>query len=406
MDLQILFQDYFKKLESVQIDHKRSLYKSIDFNQKLIGLLGQRGVGKTTLMLQYLKENYQNSNKALYISLDAPFISSISLFELAKEFELYGGEILFIDEVHKYDDWAKHVKYIYDSLSIKVLFSGSSILQIQKQDADLSRRCIIYHLENLSFREFLKFEQNISLPKYSLEDILENHIDIASKIIKEIKPLVHFRDYLNYGAYPFFLQGKDFYHQKIIQILNTILESDLPYIENINIKEIKKLKKLIYLLATSVPFVPNITDIASATEISRPKVYDYLEELERAKIINSIRSRDKGYQTLAKPEKIFMQNPNISYAITKSTNIGSARESFFVNQIKNYFLQKTSFLDESIYLSKQGDFLVNDKFTFEIGGKNKSFKQIKDINNSFVVSDDIELGFGSKIPLWLFGFLY
>ena len=406
MDLQILFQNYFKKLETVQTQYKRSLYEKIDFNQKLIGLLGQRGVGKTTLMLQYLKENYQNSSKALYISLDAPFISSISLFELAKEFELYGGEVLFIDEVHKYEDWAKHIKYIYDSLNIKVLFSGSSILQIQKQNADLSRRCIIYHLENLSFREFIKFEQNISLPKFSLEDILTNHISIANKITNEIKPLVYFKNYLNYGAYPFFLEDKEFYHQKIIQILNIILESDLPYIENINIKEIKKLKKLIYLLAVSVPFVPNITDIASATGISRPKVYDYLEELERAKIINSIRSRDKGYQTLAKPEKIFMQNPNISFAITNNTNIGSARESFFVNQIKNYFLQKMSFLNESIYISKQGDFLVNDKYTFEIGGKNKSFKQIKDIKNSFVVSDDIEIGFSSKIPLWLFGFLY
>ncbi len=405
MNLQKLFEEYLNRLEKVKLSPKRYLYKKIDFSQKLISILGQRGVGKTTLLLQYLKENFNNSKEALYLSLDTPSLASISLFELAKEFEQYGGKILALDEVHKYENWAGHIKQIYDQLDIKVIFSGSSILQIQKQNADLSRRCIIYHLENLSFREYLKFK-GIDFSSFTLEDILTNHIEIASEINSKIKPLPHFKEYLEFGAYPFFLQGINSYGQKIVQVLNTILESDLAYIENVNIKEIKKLKKLLYLLATSVPFVPNITDISQSTSISRPKVYDYLELLERAKIVNSIRSKQKGYNILAKPEKIFMQNTNLAYAITKEVDIGSLRESFFVNQIKNSFEVEKFLLDENIYASKNGDFLVNDKYIFEIGGKNKGFKQVKDIENSFVVADDIEIGFGNKIPLWLFGFLY
>ena len=405
MNLQKIFEAYFIRLEKVQSKHKRYLFEKIDFNQRLISILGQRGVGKTTLLLQYLKENFSKSSEALYLSLDAPWFASVSLFELAKEFEQYGGKVLVLDEVHKYENWAGHIKQIYDLLGLKVLFSGSSILQIQKQDADLSRRCIVYHLENLSFREYLKFN-GVELNAYRLEEILTSHIEIAQNISTQIKPLVHFREYLRYGAYPFFLEGKSSYYQKITQILNTILESDLAYIDNVNIKEIKKLKKLLYLLAVSVPFMPNITDIAQATSISRPKVYDYLELLERAKIINSVRTREKGYNILAKPEKIFMQNPNLSYAIANEADRGTLRESFFVNQLKNSFELKNTFIDETIYASKRGDFLVKERYTFEIGGKNKSFKQIKDMDNSFVAADDIEVGFGNKIPLWLFGFLY
>ncbi len=405
MNLQQIFEEYQNLLKKITLTPKRYLYDKIDFSQKLISILGQRGVGKTTLLLQYLKENYANSNQALYISLDNPSLTSISLFELAKTFEQYKGKILVLDEIHKYENWAKHLKQIYDQLELKVMFSGSSILQIQKQDTDLSRRCIVYYLENLSLREFLNFK-GYNFDAYSLEEILTNHIKIAKSIITKIKPLPYFKEYLHYGAYPFFLEGKESYHQKIIQILNTILESDLAYIENISIKEIKKLKKLLYLLAISVPFIPNITDIAQATSISRPKVYEYLDLLEKAKITIGIRSKEKGYNILAKPQKLYMHNPNLSYAITKETNIGNLRESFFVNQIKNSFELTSSFLPETIYTSKKGDFLVNEQYIFEIGGKNKSFHQIKDIAHSFIAADDIEIGFGNKIPLWLFGFLY
>lgn len=406
MNLQVLFEEQTKLLHKIDLSKKRYLYSQINWNLKSIGILGQRGLGKTTMMLQYIKENFQNSNQALYVSLDNPFMQSVSLFEFAKEFEQHGGETLFVDEVHKYEDWSTHIKNIYDMLGIRVVFSGSSILQISKQNSDLSRRSIIYTLENLSFREYLELLEIYTFPSYSLEDILQNHIAIANEITKEIKPLMHFKEYLRYGAYPFILEDKESYHQKIIQMINLILETDLPHVNHIDISQIAKLKKLLYLLATNVPFIPNITDIAKATNISRPKVYDYLEYLERAKVINSIKSKEKGYNIMAKPEKLFMQNTNISYAITANIDTGSGREAFFVNQIKNSLNSQTRLIDDRIFAAKKGDFLVDNRYPFEVGGKNKDFSQIKDVENSYLVLDDIEVGYGAKIPLWLFGFLY
>lgn len=406
MNLQILFEEQTKLLHKISLDKKRYLYSKINWSLKSIGILGQRGLGKTTMMLQYIKENFTQKNTALYVSLDNPYMQSVSLFEFAKFFEQHGGEVLFVDEVHKYEDWSTHIKNIYDTLELKVVFSGSSILQISQQNSDLSRRSIIYTLENLSFREYLELLDIYKFDSFTLENILENHIAIAQTIAEHIKPLMHFKEYLEYGAYPFILEDKEVYHQKIIQMINLILETDLPHINHIDISQIAKLKKLLYLLATNVPFIPNITDIAKATNISRPKVYDYLEYLERAKVINSIKSKEKGYNIMAKPEKLFMQNTNISYAITASLDTGSAREAYFVNQIKNALSSQTRLLDDRIFSAKKGDFLVDNKYTFEVGGKNKDFSQIKDIQNSYLALDDIEVGYGAKIPLWLFGFLY
>lgn len=406
MSLQLMYENSNNLLQRTSLTSKRYLYNKINWDLKSIGILGQRGLGKTTMMLQYIKENFNNTDKALYITLDNPYMQSTSLIEFAKEFEQYGGEALFVDEVHKYDNWSTHIKNIYDSLDIRVVFSGSSILQIEKQNADLSRRTIIYHLENLSFREYLEFTGIKRFNVYSIEDILENHKSIANDIKDDIKPLKHFKEYLQFGSYPFILEDKDTYYQRIVQMINLILETDLPYINKIEMQQITKLKKLLYMLAINVPFIPNITDIAKATNISRPKVYEYLQHLESAKIINSVRSKEKGYNVMSKPEKLFMQNTNISYALTSEIDIGSARESFFVNQIKNYYNAQTKLIDDTIFSSNKGDFLVNSKFTFEIGGKNKNFSQIKDVANSYVVSDDIEIGFKNRIPLWLFGFLY
>lgn len=401
-----MYEAQDKLLKKVSLDKKRYLYSKINWELKSIGILGQRGLGKTTMMLQYIKENFDDKRKALYISLDTPYMQSVLLIEFAKEFEQNGGEVLFIDEVHKYDNWATHIKNIYDSLDIKVVFSGSSILQIAKQNADLSRRTIIYHLENLSFREYLELTDIHTFDSYTLEHILKDHSNIASEISSHIKPLMHFKEYLKYGAYPFILEDKDSYHQKIVQMINTILETDLPHINKIDMAQIVKLKKLLYMLAVNVPFIPNITDLSNATNISRPKVYEYLDSLELAKIINSIVSKEKGYKIMAKPEKLFMQNTNISYALTSNIDIGSARESFFVNQIKNSTDSQLKLFDDTIFSSKKGDFLVENKYIFEVGGKNKDFKQIKDIPNSYIAADDIEIGYGNKIPLWLFGFLY
>ena len=404
MNIQNLFQMQKILLNRVSLAHKRYLYDKIDWNQRLIGILGQRGQGKTTMMLQHIKEHYSHDSSVLYISLDNPYFQTLSLLDFAQEFSQLGGKKLFIDEVHKYKAWSVHIKLIYDMLDIQVIFSGSSILKMNKQDGDLSRRSIVYHLENMSFREYLYITGTINLPTYTLETLLNNHEEIASDITTHIKPIKLFKEYMKYGAYPFILEDKAFYHQRIVQIIMLILETDLPYINAIEMAQINKLKKMLYMLAVSVPFVPNIVDLADATNISRPKIYEYLKYLEDAKIISSLRTKEKGYKIMSKPEKLYMNNPNISYALSANSDIGSLRESFFVNQIKNYYGKQ--FLDDTIWASKIGDFLVQERYIFEIGGKNKSFKQIKNIPNSYIVADDIEIGFGNKIPLWLFGFLY
>ena len=406
MSLQTLFQEQAKRLRTISLEKKRYLYDRINWNAKSIGILGQRGLGKTTMMLQYIKEHYDGSDKALYISLDNPYFQSVSLYDFAMKFESYGGEILFIDEVHKYDDWSTHVKSIYDASQLRIVFSGSSILQINKQKGDLSRRTRVYTLENLSFREYLSLSGVMEHEPLSLQEVLENHVAIATKISEQIKPLKYFKEYLEYGAYPFVFEDKEGFHQRLIQVVNLILETDLPYINRIEMAQIGKLKKLLYLLAINVPFIPNITDLAESTQISRPKVYEYLNHLEQAKIINTLRSKEKGYNVLSKPEKLLMQNTNLSFALTSSADVGALREAFFVNQIKNALAEKNQFIDESIYASKQGDFLVDNTYTFEVGGKNKGFKQIKDVSNSYVASDEIDIGYKNKIPLWLFGFLY
>jgi predicted AAA+ superfamily ATPase len=404
VDIQNLYQMQEVLLHRVSLKHKRYLYNKIDWNQRLIGILGQRGQGKTTLMLQYIKEHYVHDRSVLYISLDNPYFQTVSLLEFAQEFAQLGGKILFVDEVHKYKEWSVYIKLIYDMLDLKVVFSGSSILKMHKQDGDLSRRSLVYHLENMSFREYLYITDTIDLPTYTLEELLQSHEEIAGTITAQIKPVKLFRDYMQYGAYPFVLEDKAFYHQRIMQVIMLILETDLPYINAIEIAQISKLKKLLYMLAVSVPFVPNIVDLAEATNISRPKIYEYLKYLEDAKIITSLRTREKGYKIMSKPEKIYMNNPNISYALSANSNKGSLRESFFVNQIKNYYGKQ--FLDDAIFVSKVGDFLVKERYVFEVGGKNKSFNQIKDVPDSYIAADDIEIGYGNKIPLWLFGFLY
>ncbi len=406
LDFTILFQEQQKILRRIELRVKRYLYKEINWDQRCSLIVGQRGVGKTTLMLQYLKEQYPNSPKALYISVDNPYFKTISLYEFASDFDKYGGKILFIDEIHKYKDWSSHIKAIYDATELKLVISGSSMIQIHTQEADLSRRIRLYRLANLSFREYLIFKDIAIFPSYSTQEIFENHIAIANDILSKIKPLEHFNDYLSGGCYPFILKGNDSYNHLLIGVVNQILEGDLPYVTNINFSQIDKIKKLVYLLSTSVPMKPNISKLATAIEISRPTLLEYVHYLELGSITNSVNQKARGYGVIEKPDKLFMYNTNLMNAISQNCNKGTQRETFFVNQIKSSFYNEATLIDENILLSSHGDFIISNQYTVEIGGKNKSFEQIKDIKNSFVVADDIEMGFANKIPLWLFGFLY
>lgn len=401
-----LLREQQRLIEAVS-QTKRYIYDRIDWNERCIGILGARGTGKTTLMLQYVRERYATSDRALYISVDSPFFQAHDLFEFARGFHQLGGEVLLVDEIHKYPDWSVHVKAIYDSFpELRVVFSGSSLLQITSQKADLSRRAIIFNLHGLSLREYINFVHSKEYPAYTLEEILSDHQQLAGTICKDIKPLREFRNYLQGGYYPFFLEGGSFYKLKVREVINHILEVDLPLVNGIEPRQVSKIKKLLYLLSTGVPFVPNIAKLAEATEISRPRLYEYLEKLQDARLLNLVRSQGRGYAVLTKPEKILLENSNLMYAISEDVNAGTLRELFFVNQVRNAGTIHPQLIETAVELSGQGDFVVRGRYTFEIGGKGKGFKQIGGVADSFVVADDIEVGFRNKLPLWLFGFMY
>ncbi len=376
-------------------NYKRYFYNKIDFD-KLTGIIGARGVGKTTFLLQYLKESKIPKHKKLYVSADSIKINS--LFDLALSFAKEEGELLLIDEIHKYIGFENELKKIYDFLDLQVIFSGSSALKIDNAKADLSRRAVIYEIEGLSFREFVELSTSTKLPTFTLEDILQNHIEIATELLDKFNKTKLFKEYLQFGYYPFYFDKRNNYFLKLNETINTVLEVDIPSIFNIEYQNIRNLKKLIRLICESVPYTPNIKELLAKMEMGEDyrSLYRYLEYLNRAKILRVIRAKSKGDNIFTKPEKIYLNNTNLHYSYCNSAQIGTIREVFFASMLFSH----------TIEIPKKGDFLVDDKYLFEIGGKNKSYKQIKDVPNSFVAADDIEIGSGNKIPLWLFGFLY
>jgi predicted AAA+ superfamily ATPase len=384
-------------IKLVQTPRKRYFYEEIDHTDKLIGIIGARGVGKTTYILDYLKNSSTPFSKKLYLSADNISLSNSSLVDIAKEFSAKGGEILAIDEIHKYRNFEIELKQIYDMLPLKVIFSGSSAIELEHAKADLSRRAVIYRVNGLSFREFLEFKKDIKLNAYSLEEILKNHSDIAFEVISKVKPFEFWEEYLQYGYYPFYFENPKRYNIKLNETINTAIEVDIPSIFKIKYEYIINLKKLVKLICASEPFTLNIQELSNKIGIDRDTLYLYFEYLHRGKIFNIIRAKSKGDNIFSKPDKVYLNNPNLNYSYCSQATIGMIRETIFTTFLKTH---------HELSIPKKGDFLVDEQYLFEIGGKNKSFKQIKEIPNSFVVADDIEVGFGNKIPLWLFGFLY
>ncbi|MDD2652404.1 MAG: AAA family ATPase [Sulfurimonas sp.] len=373
---------------------KRYLFKEIDFQSKLIGILGQRGVGKTTLIKQLADSYDLPISKMLYISADN-IVNTLS--EIAIKFSSFGGELLIIDEIHKAENFALELKTIYDFVNIKVIFSGSSALEIENSKVDLSRRALFYELGSLSFREFIAIKYELELEAISLENILNNHQEIAQMIKKEFKPLEYFNNYKLFGAYPFFTEGEKSYNLRLNEIINIILDSEVATIYNVDSDKINTIRKLLHLLCACVPMELNIQNLAKESGISRNTLYSYLYYLQKANLIEIIGGDFKNKKLLNKPDKIYLENINLYNILCDNQNSGSLRESFFVSQLKQKYSVKCAHL---------GDFKVDNRYIFEVGGKNKDFKQIKDVSDSFVVADDIEIGFGNKIPLWLFGFVY
>jgi uncharacterized protein len=397
--METLFTKHVRRIKSLKSSYQNEIIDTIPWNQQLVGLTGARGVGKTTLLLQYIKKTWKYSRKALYVSLSDINFPYASLYELAEMFVKQGGEHLFLDEIHKFPKWSEELKTIYDGLpELKVCFTGSSILDIYKGKADLSRRALVFDMQGLSFRQFLQIETGQNLPVYSLSEIINNHYEIALNLTEKIKPFEFFENYLRYGYYPFYLESKAYYGMKLSGTLTQIVENDMPYLLNIDYEYIDKIKRFINLLANDIPFKPNISNLAGSVGVSWKTIIHYLRYLHRAKIITIIFPAGKNVSALAKPEKVYLHHPNLIFLFKETIeNKGSLRESFFVNQLM---------YKHEIQIPGRGDFLLDRKYTFEIGGKNKGFKQIADLPDSYVVADDIEIGFENKIPLWLFGFLY
>ena len=387
------------RIKRISLSFKRYLFNEINWNDRLIGISGARGTGKTTMLLQQLKQKSLNSDEAIFVSLDDIYFANNHLVYFAEDFVSHGGKFLFIDEIHKYPNWSQELKNIYDNLpELRIVFTSSSALDIFRGKYDLSRRALVYTLKGLSFREYIEFSHKIIIKSISLDEILSSSFDYIYEISKIEKPLKLFSKYLQYGYYPFFIESGVSYSIRILETINTVLESDLPNIFNIDISSVRKLKKFVYLLASMFPFKPNILKLAEKLEVTRPTLLRFLELLDRANIISLLTADTYGINYLVKPEKIFLENTNLMYAFEPDRiNIGTLRETFFFNQLN---------VKHKLSYPKQGDFLVDNKYLFEIGGKNKTNKQIAGIKNAYIAADNIEYGYKNVIPLWLFGFLY
>ena len=390
-DMTTLYQKFEILLQNTSTEFKRYLYSQIAWDSRLVGVVGPRGVGKTTMILQYIKENL-DSRKALYASADDLYFSDNRLYDLADNFYKSAGEYLFIDEIHKYPNWSRELKNIYDSFpTLKVVFTGSSILDILKGSSDLSRRALIYNLQGLSFREYLKLFHNYEYRAYSLEEIVNNEVKLTD--IKHPLPL--FKDYLKRGYYPFALE--DEVDIRLGQVIVQTLEVDIPQYANLNVGTSRKLKHLLSIIAESVPFKPNFSKISQIINVSRNSLDDYFSYMEKAGLISQLRNEFAGLRGLGKVEKVYLDNTNIIYNLVgDKSNSGNVRETFFFNQMRLY---------NKIKSSKKSDFIV-EEYTFEVGGKSKQQKQIEQDGKSFIVKDDIEFGYLNVIPLWAFGFNY
>jgi uncharacterized protein len=397
--MEALFERFRQKLAYTDTIFVRSLMDSIAWDARLIGIRGARGVGKTTLLLQYIKLHLPSDASVLYVSLDHIWFTEHKVYDLAEHFVKMGGRYLFLDEVHKYRGWAQELKNMYDDFpELKVVFTGSSLLEILNAKADLSRRAIVYEMQGFSFREYLNRNLKTSFPIQRLEDLLNDHLGVSNRVTSEIKVLQHFNAYLKYGYYPYYNELPSLYLQRVEEVVNMVVEIELPLLRNVDPVYTPKVRQLLLVLAESVPFIPNISKLSERIGITRIGLLNYLNALHEARLTIHLEKDAFGLTRLQKPEKIFLENTNLMYSLSpESVNLGNLRETFFVNQL-NYSHQ--------VLASTQSDFLVDGKYTFEVGGKEKTARQLAGLENAFIAADDIEYGLDRKIPLWMFGFLY
>ena len=394
-----LFKTYGRLLAETDLSFTRYLYKDINWTNRLIVIKGAKGVGKTTMLLQHIKRCFPDAQRALYASADHIWFSTHSILDLAEYHYSHGGTHLFLDEVHKYKGWEQEIKNIYDSYpNLHVVVTGSSMLKLdQSLIADLSRRHRLYTMEGLSFREYMKLEGIADLPVLPLEKLFDNHFSLASEITSDVKVLQHFERYVQFGYYPFYREEGDGFADRLQQVIDTIVSSEIPAVSNIEYDSVYKTKQLLGVLAESTPYTLNVSSLCNTLQSSRNNVLKLLDLMDRAALVRRLYAVESGMKMLTKPEKILFYNTNLMYCLTPHADAGTMRETFLASQIG---------AAHALCMPNQGDFVVDGKWLLEVGGKKKGFSQIKDIKDSFVVSDNMDVGFGNKIPLWLFGLLY
>ena len=397
-DIRPIVEFYHSKLSQVSLDFKRYLYPQINWDSSVIGIMGERGVGKTTMLLQRIKEKYANPDDTFYISLDHYWFGTHELQDLIKFMYKRGITEFYIDEVHKYKGWSGILKTLVDEFhDLRIVYTGSSLLEIDNAKVDMSRRQTPYTLKGMSFREYLEYDGILKINAVTPEELLANHVPIAMDIVSKTKVLVAFDTYLHTGVYPFYRDaGKDFL-VRLKEVVDTVIESDLPAVEKITYDTVDKCKKLLMIIAENVPLQPNVDKLATSLGTTRDTLLKLLYKLDKAEILELLTVELKSYKRLVNPEKIYLGNTNLMYALSPKIEIGTLRETFFIDQCASV---------GTVQMPPKGDFLVNGKYLFEVGGEGKTFDQIADIPNSYLAVDGIETGYGARIPLWMFGLLY
>ena len=384
-------------LDDTALDFTRYIYHEINWDNRLILLKGPKGVGKTTMLLQHIKRTFDDTSKAFYASVDASWFTTHTIVDLAEFLVSHGVTHLFLDEVHKYIGWDRQIKEIYDAFpKLHIVITGSSMLQLSETEADLSRRCRMYTMQGLSFREFLEFEHIAKLSVLSFEDILSNHPTIAAHITNQLPIQKYFEQYLNHGYYPFYKEEGDGFAARMEEEVDWIINVEIPAVEKVSYDLVYKTKILLGILAEQNPYTLNVSDLAAKLGASRDSVYKMLDLLQKAGLIRRLYQKATGMKKLQKPEKILFDNTNLMYALSSNTDTGTMRETFTANM----------FCQHKLAMPQKGDLMIDGKYIFEVGGRSKDYGQIANIPESFVIADGIDVGFGNKIPMWLFGFLY
>ena len=398
IELQPLFNNYHRKIARIDLRFKRYLYDQINWSARIISIKGARGVGKTTMLLQHILENYEDIDKTLYVSLDDLWFATHTLIDLVDWADQHGMQRLYLDEVHKYEGWSETLKNIYDNYpDMSIVYTSSSLLIMDNGKVDLSRRQTAYTLYGLSFREFLAFEDIAHYPVIPLEDLLQNHVHHAMQIVQKMKVASYFETYQEHGYYPFYREAGEDFASRLRETVSVVIDSDLPAVENMTFETIQKVKKLVMIISERVPFEPKMSELWAQLATNNELGLRMLYALDKAQILALLSSKAKNYKFLYKPDKIFLGNPNLMHALCPMVNKGNERETLFCCQLQ---------VNNDVKHPLRGDFLINDKYLFEVGGRKKSFEQIADIPNSFLAVDDTEVGHGNRIPLWLFGFTY